>query len=197
MAIFDRLWRRQSTDDGLYLLGHVTFNIYPSVFDRESDARENRILNRLIPTDRSDQLSDPSGELSRLGEKLQATLEERLEGKSVAEVRLGVRRGTIVLEAAFFLGVYAAVKDYKTLRDSVQQLNSDVKNFLGVADWRVVADVHTPGPVGRQISNVGVGMDLASRFAFPYLIITNLVLLVLFVVLAWIVVMANVPAAAS
>jgi hypothetical protein len=192
MAIFDRFWRSEARESGLYLLGHITFSVFPPAFTQENIEREDRIWNSLVRRGTTDAVPpDQMRDLTRLGDKLRETLEKRLEGKPVAEVRVSVRRGTIVLEAAFFLGVYAVVNDYKTLRDSVTQLNEDVRGFLGVPDWRVEADVHTPGPVGREMPNAGLGMDLVSRYAFLYLMVTNLALLVLIVVLTWIVVTAR------
>jgi hypothetical protein len=115
------------------------------------------------------------------------------------EIRVLPRRGTIEL-GVLILGACALLKDYKPLRDSLVQLSDDVRDVLDIPqDWSVeVAEFRTaatsiPGASGggvRQTAGGLIGMGGASRYAFLYLLILNILALIFFCYLTLTAVMA-------
>jgi hypothetical protein len=116
------------------------------------------------------------GELER---RLMDHLAQRLDMR--LRVVTFFRRGSFEI-FALVLGTYTVLKDYKTLRDSLTTLRNDVvKPFitedLDLPGWRVEATVWTPGTPDQTGLVSGVRMDLGVRYAFLYLMITNVALI--------------------
>jgi hypothetical protein len=115
------------------------------------------------------------------------------------DVKVFARSGTIELGILIF-GAYALLKDYKPLRDSLMQLGSDIEAFLGRPSLKVdILDLRTPGASvpevsGSQVREAGgglIGMGVASRYAFLWLLILNVLALIFFGYLTLTAVMAN------
>jgi hypothetical protein len=111
--------------------------------------------------------------------------------------------------AVVLFGSYTLLKDYKPLREGLELLRNDIAGFLGlstgwevtVQDLRITEGSGQKEPVGslQQASDSAsgkpsgglVGMGVVSRYAFLYLLITNVIALLFIGYLAWSVTMAN------
>jgi hypothetical protein len=162
----------------------------------KDEIREKNIWNRL--TSRRVRPRGSRDRTSALAARMTESLVPRVG--IPLEIRVLPRRGTIEL-GVLILGSYALLKDYKPLRDSIVQLVNDIREFLGIpADWNVeVTEFRTPGtsiPEAsasrvRQTAGGLIGMGVASRYAFLYLLILNILALVFFCYLTLTAVLAN------
>jgi hypothetical protein len=164
-TIAERLGRAGRDD----LLGCFSFRVVPSRRARaNAESLEKEALERfpdLVPQLELD-----------LKERLEMLLDMRVE------VIVYLRRGTFGI-LALVVGTYTVLKDYKTLRDSLKTLSKDVvepfvTDDLGLKDRDVEATVWTPGTPGQEVLVSGARVDFGSRYAFIYMMISNILLIV-------------------
>jgi hypothetical protein len=176
-------FRRGARGDGL--LAYFTFRVSPGVGGSSSRNRraEDKALRLLAGEEPSDSESSPES-MRPASQVLEVRIMEHLVKRLNVPVEVNVffRRGSLEI-VALALGAYTVVKDYKTLRDSALTLRNDVvrpfvHTELGLQHWDVDETVWTPGDLEQAASVTGTSMDMGVRYAFLYLMISNIVLII-------------------